>query len=218
MNVDIGGRVRSMDDQDLGVVDRLILDPVKNEVTSVVLRKGAWLPRDVEVPIGDLRADQNGEYTITLSAAEIHGLPEFHEAHYMAPPHEFAMASGFTPGSVYWPAGIMMGAPRNVPGMGQEPDPTMGMAVEKEVDSALSREAWDPAVIRKGSTVTGRDGKNIGKVEDVSFDSKTGELTGLVVRSGLLMHTDRPLDPSLIASVDEGTVYLKVDSDQVPAS
>jgi len=218
MNVDIGVRVRSSDGQDIGVVDRLIMDPAKNEVTSVVLRKGAWLPRDVEAPIGDLRPGQNSEYAITLTAQEIQNLPEFHDANYVTPPSDFALAPGFTPGSIYWPAGMMMGAPRNVPGMGQEPDPTMGMAVENEVDSALSREAWDTAVIRKGSTVTGRDGKNVGKVEDVSFDSKTGELTGLVVRSGLLMHTDRPLDPSLIASVDEGVVYLKVDSDQVPAS
>ncbi|MGH2409240.1 MAG: PRC-barrel domain-containing protein [Chloroflexota bacterium] len=220
MNVDIGARVQSLDDQDIGTIDRLIMDPYQNEVTSVVIRKGVWLPRDVEVPVGDLRRGVNGEYSINLSAQQVKDLPEFHAAAYVEPPADFTMAPGFSAGSIYWPAGMMMGVPRNVPLGTQASDPTIGSdtAVGDEVRNALSHDAWDSAVIRKGSTVTGRDGKNIGKIEDVSFDTNTGAVTGLVVRSGLLMHTDRPLDPSLIDSVDEGVVYLKVDSDQVPTT
>ncbi|HXT37854.1 MAG TPA: PRC-barrel domain-containing protein [Chloroflexota bacterium] len=219
MNVDIGARVRSMDDQDIGTVNRLIMDPYQNEVTSVVIRKGAWLPRDVEVPVGDLRQGVNGEYLLSLSAQQVKDLPEFRDTDYVEPPADFTLAPGYTPGSIYWPAGMMMGAPRNASTGSAEPDPTIGAdtGVNDEIRSALSHEEWDTAVIRKGSTVTGRDGKNIGKVEDVSFDTMTGAVTALVVRSGLLMHRDRSLDPTLIESVDQGVVYLKVDSDQVPS-
>jgi sporulation protein YlmC with PRC-barrel domain len=172
----------------------------------------------VEVPVGDLRQDTSGQYSINLSSQQVNDLPEFRDANYVEPPADFALAPGFTPGSIYWPAGMMMGAPRNAPLGSNQPDPVIGgdPAARDEVSNALSHEEWDTSVIRKGSTVTGRDGKNVGKVEDVWFDTNTGAVTGLVVRSGLLMHTDRPLDPSLIASVDEGVVYLKVDSDQVP--
>ena len=217
MNVEIGARVRSMDDQDIGTVNRLIIDPYTNDVTSVVLRKGAWIPRDVEVPIGDLRQGVNGDFLLNLSSRQVNDLPEFRDTDYVQPPADFPLAPGFPPGS--WPTGMMTGAPRNVETGSVRPDPTIGAdsAVGDEVRIALSHEKWDTAIIRKGSPVTGRDGKNVGKVEDVSFDTKTGAVTGLVIRSGLLMHTDRPLDPSLIASIDQGVVYLKVDSDQVPA-
>ena len=216
MKIDIGSSVLSNDDHDLGSVDRLIVDPTRNEVIAAVIRKGMLLPRDTEVPISSIRQSPDGNLSIDLSMEDVKNLPEFQEAVYVAPPSDYRMAPGYTPGSLYWPAGMITGAPQNVPNFTPDPDPTTGMAVENEVRAGLSREELESAVIGKGSTVTGRDGKSVGKVEELAFDAGTGKLAGLVVRSGLLTHNDRRVDASLIDEVEEGVIHLKVDADQLP--
>jgi ferritin-like metal-binding protein YciE/uncharacterized protein YrrD len=218
MAVEVGARVRSSDGQDIGTVDRLIFDPGWNRVKAAVIRKGMLLQRAVEVPISAFRQTLDGGLSINLTADEVDNLPEFHEADYTAPPADYALPDGMTPGSLYWPAGTIMGPPRNIPLMGPDVVTRPDSDVESEVRSALSRQALENAVIGKGSTVTASDGKNVGKVEDMAFDATTGELTGLLVRSGLLAHKDQSIDPSLIADVDEGVVYLKVTADQLPTS
>jgi uncharacterized protein YrrD len=216
MRIDIGASVFSNDGRNLGAVDRLIVDPNHNEVIAAVIRKGLLLPRDIEVPSGSIRQSSRGDLTIDLSADEVKNLPEFQEAVYIAPPADYQLAPGYSPGSVYWPVGMVTEAPRNAPTMPPDPDPTMRMAVENEARAGLSREELESAVIGKGSTVTGRDGKSVGKVEELAFDGRSGKLAGLVVRSGLLMHTDRRVDASLIGEVEEGVIHLKIDSDQLP--
>jgi uncharacterized protein YrrD len=38
--------------------------------------------------------------------------------------------------------------------------------------------------IKKGDTVKDRDGDNVGTVEDIRFDEKTGELQSVIVKAG----------------------------------
>lgn len=218
MHVDIGAPVRSSDGQDIGSVDRLIMDPDRNDVTAAVVRKGMFLPRDIEVPISELRQGDSSGFSVNMTAEDIKNLPEFHEANYTLPPADYVMPAGYAYGSLYWPTSILVGGyGGGTPYIGTNPDPVRtGTAVDDEVEARLSREAWENAVIGKGSTVTTRDGKNVGKVEDITFDTNTGEVTELVMRTGLIMHTNHVIDPDLIDSVDEGVVYLNVDSDQMP--
>ncbi|HXT38149.1 MAG TPA: PRC-barrel domain-containing protein [Chloroflexota bacterium] len=215
MHVDIGAPVRSSDGQDIGSVDRLIMDPNRNDVTAAVIRKGMFLPRDVEVQIDDLRQASGGGFSVNMTAEEVKNLPEFYEANYSLPPPDYLTPAGYTYGSLYWPTSLLVGGYGGTPYMGTNPNPA-GTAAATEAADRLSRDAWENAVIGKGSTVTARDGKNVGKVEDITFDSNTGAVTELVMRTGLFSHTDHVLDPGLIESVDEGVVYLNVDSDQMP--
>jgi uncharacterized protein YrrD len=216
MHVDIGAPVRSSDGQDIGSVDRLIMDPSRNDVTAAVVRKGMFLPRDIEVQIDDLRPSTDGDFAVNMTAEEVKNLPEYYEANYSLPPPDYLSPAGYTYGTLYWPTSLLVGGYGGTPYMGTNPNPATSAASDSEATDRLSRDAWENAVIGKGSRVTSRDGKNVGKVEDITFDSNTGAVTELVVRSGLFAHTDHILDPKLIDSVDEGVVFLNVNSDQMP--
>ncbi len=209
MKIDIGSRVNSSDGQDIGSIDRFIVDPVTSEVRAAVIRKGMFLPRDIEVPISSLTSSMNGELGVDLSADEVQDLPEFAEAMYILPPPQYQLPDGFTAGSLYWPAGTMIGPPQNIPAVAIVPDPSTDRAIQDVARADESQQEIDDAVIGKGSTVLGRDGESIGKVAELAFDPKTGELSGLVVRSGLLIHNDRHIASSLIDTVEEGLITLK---------
>ncbi len=217
MTIDIGSTVNSADGQDIGSVDRLIVDPATNEVRAAVIRKGIFLPRDIEAPISSLTQSMSGELVLDMSAEDVKNLPEFAETMYILPPPQYQLPDGFTAGSMYWPAGAMMGPPQNIPATTIAPDPTTDRVLQDAARDDQDQSEVDEAVIGKGSTVTARDGESIGKVAELAFDSKTGALSGLVVRSGLLVHNDRHIASSLIDSVVEGAITLNVDADQIPA-
>jgi sporulation protein YlmC with PRC-barrel domain len=216
MKIEIGSTVNSSDGQNIGSVDRLIIDPATSEVRAAVIRKGMFLPRDIEVPLSSLTASSGGELGVDMSADEVKNLPEFAEDMYILPPPQYQLPDGFTAGSLYWPAGTMMGPPQNIPATTMVADGSMDSAIQDAARADQSTQEFDDAVIGKGSTVSGRDGETIGKVAELAFDPKTGALSGLVVRSGLLVHNDRHIASSLIDTVEEGLITLKVDADQLP--
>jgi sporulation protein YlmC with PRC-barrel domain len=215
MKIEIGSKVNSSDGQNIGSVDRLIVDPTTSEVRAAVIRKGVFLPRDIEVPISSLTGSPDGELAVDISADEVKNLPEFAEAMYILPPPQYQLPDGFTAGSLYWPAGTMLGSPQNIPATTMAADRSMDSAIQDAARAGESTQEFDDAVIGKGSTVSGRDGETIGKVAELAFDPKTGALSGLVVRSGLLVHNDRHIASSLIDTVEEGLITLKVDADQL---
>ncbi len=49
------------------------------------------------------------------------------------------------------------------------------------------------------------------------FDADTGEVTGLVVRKGVLFTEDVELPAALVASADDGVIYLRAHKDLVAA-
>jgi len=216
MKIDIGSTVYSADGEDIGSVDRLIVDPETSEVQAAVVRKGMLLPRDIEVPVSSFTRSTNGELGLDMSADDVNNLPEFAEAMYILPPPQYQLPDGFTAGSMYWPAGTMIGPPPNMPSATIPLDTSMDRQSRDAAQDSGFEQDLESAMIGKGSAVMGRNGEAIGKVAELAFDPKTGELSGLVVRSGLLIHNDRHIASSLIYTVEEGVITLKVDADQLP--
>ena len=56
MRVDLDAKVRASDGEEIGSVDRAIVDPHTNEVTHIVVRTGAIFGRDIVVPREDSSA------------------------------------------------------------------------------------------------------------------------------------------------------------------
>jgi hypothetical protein len=49
----------------------------------------------------------------------------------------------------------------------------------------------------------------------VTFDTETGRPTGIIMRKGFLFTKDLSLPVEMIATVDDGVVYLNVSKEQV---
>jgi sporulation protein YlmC with PRC-barrel domain len=215
MDITLGMHVYTSDDKDLGTVDRLILDPDRNSVKAAVVRKGVLLHQDVEVPADMLTARPNGDARLAYSSAEVDKLPDFLEGSYTTPPPDYMPPMAYPPTAFYWPVGYGLGREplQTMPAAGVGPATWTGASdADREVGAALQRQDLENAVIGEGSDVLGRDGGKVGTVSELAFDPDTSTLTGLMVHKGIIFGKDTTLPASLIDSVDDGVVYLKVDA------
>jgi sporulation protein YlmC with PRC-barrel domain len=215
MRVDLDAKVRARDGEDIGSVDRAIVDPRTNEVTHVVVRTGAMFGRDIMVPREDVeRANQDGDtIQLDLSKDELERLPDYVPEQYGAPPPTWVAPAGYGfPASGYaWPVAM---------------DPMTGpmpMEIPAEYVDDDTGEP-DQVSLSKGALVLDRNDDDIGVVDDVRFDAETGRLQGFVLRVGGALRTlfgggdTVEVSRSQIESVGESIVKLRLAKEEVEAA
>ena len=103
MNIEIGARVRTRDDDDVGEVHRVVVDLDEQAVASIVVLKGRLLSRDILVPLRYVeRADEDG-VALSLSSEELEQLPDFAYNEILTPPPTWAFPLPYPGGAVYVP-------------------------------------------------------------------------------------------------------------------
>jgi sporulation protein YlmC with PRC-barrel domain len=215
MRLDLDAKVRAHDGEEIGSIDRAIVDPRTNEVTHVVVRTGAIFGRDIVVPREDLeRANQDGDTVqLDLSKDELEKFPDFEMERYGTPPPTWVAPEGYGfPASGYaWPIAM---------------DPMMGPVPMMIPDELAESELENPeqVTLTKGALVLDRDNDDIGVVDDVRFDADTGQLQGFVLRVGGALRTlfggGDTLEVSRyqIESVGESMVKLRLKKEEIEAA
>jgi sporulation protein YlmC with PRC-barrel domain len=209
MKIELGARVHTSDGQDIGTIDQLVLDPATNEIKSAVIHKGAFLGRDVEVPLTSLEPDRAGGARLAYTAEQVDDLPEFFASNYTtSPPPGYVPIEGYPlTGLLYWsvPHGMTPPLPMQ--------EDSLSSAESEDVTEALRRQDIENALISEGGDVKSRDGQKIGTLHHLTFDPDTNQLARFVVRNGFLFTEDIDLPASLIAVIEDGVVYLTSDAD-----
>jgi sporulation protein YlmC with PRC-barrel domain len=215
MRVDLDAKVRARDGEEIGSVDRAIVDPRTNEVTHIVVSTGTIFGRDIMVPREDVeRANQDGDtIELDLSKDELKRFPDFVPERYGAPPPTWVAPTGYGfPSSGYaWPIAM---------------DPMMGPMPMTIPDEVVAGEAEEPdqVTLTKGALVLDRDGDDIGVVDDVRFEAETGRLQGFVLRVGGALRTlfgggdTVEVSRYQIESVGESMVKLRLAKEEVEAA
>lgn len=213
MRFDLDAKVRASDGDDIGSVDRAIIDPRTHEVMSIVVRTGAIFGRDIMVPREDIeRASQDGDaIRLTLTKDELERLPDFQPEEYGPPPGTWVAPAGyaFPAGSYAYPLAV---------------DP-MGMSMPILIpDGSDAVEEPDTVTLTKGALVLDRHGDDIGVVDDIRFDGDSGRVQGFVLRVGGALRTlfgggdTVEVSRLQIESVGESIVHLRLAKDEVEAA
>ena len=215
MRLNLDATVRTRDGEDVGNVDRAVVDPHTNEVTHIVLRTGAIFGRDIMIPREDLeRGSQDGEtIQLDLTKDELERFPDFLIEQYSAPPPAWVAPAGYGfPASGYaWPIAMdpMTGA---MPMMIPDDDP------DAEIEEP------DQVTLTKGALVLDRNGDDIGVVDDLRFDADTGRLQGFVLRVGGALRTlfgggdTMEVSRQQIEHIGESLVRLRLAKEEVEAA
>ncbi len=208
MRIQLGEQILTTDGLEAGRVDKVILDPSGGVVNSVVLRREAIFPHDVEVTVDRITEDAAGHHRLSLGSERLEDLEPFDESKYTTPPADLTLLGNNSVDGVLWPVGYAV-APTPV-----ETTPFGGdREIAQELGPWLSEQDIDNAVIVSGSAIMSSDDKKIGELARLAFSDTDGHLESLVVRQGFLMPTELELSGSLVESADDGILYLNVDSE-----
>lgn len=204
-----GMRVFTSAGEEVGRINRFVLDPATNEVTHVVIQKGWLLPEDKILPFQMVKSTTDDTLVLNEEIRDFDELPLFEETH-------FVRATDDRPGdptpagdpvyhnapAYYWyPAYSNVGFPG--PGFGHLASPA------GETKRNIPE---DTIPLKEGTDILSSDGKHVGDVESLMVDPQSNQVTHFLISQGLLFK-DRKLVPMhWVKSVTEDNVNLAVSS------
>lgn len=207
MELKEGTSVFTTGGEEVGKINRVILDPGTNEVTHVVVQKGWLFTEDKVVPIEMIGSATEDKVLLKEDAGEFDELPAFEETHYIGLGEEEYRPGGHLPYSRYAPAYYWY------PPSGYIGYPGYGRGFYGGWPLVTTRNIPEDTVpIREGTDVMSSDDKHVGDVERIFVDPDSNQATHFVVSQGLLFK-DRKLIPAhWVTSVEEDKVHLSVAS------
>ena len=168
----------------------IILNPVTNQVTHLVVEQETFPPTDRLVPVSLISESTPHRITLNCSKAELGHMPHFTES-------EFIMPEGSEENRlILWP-----------------------YAVPESAAVLLEHERIPPGelAVRRGARVEASDGP-VGRVDEFIVDPANCYFTHLVMREGHLWGAREIAIPvSDILRIDEDTVYVRLDKAGIEA-
>jgi uncharacterized protein YrrD len=194
--------------EEVGKVNRFVLDPATNEVTHIVIQKGWLLPEDKVVPFQMVSSESEGRIVLSEDVGEFDKLPPFEETHFVRAADEEPgdpVPSGdpayvLTPAYYWYPSHANVGYPGMAFGYFTWPRETTRNIPE------------DTIPLKEGTDVISSDGDSVGSIERLMVEPESNRATHFLISQGTLFK-DRKLVPAhWVKSVEEGKVYLAVSS------
>jgi sporulation protein YlmC with PRC-barrel domain len=199
MKIRFGADVKTFDDQKIGTVKQVVIDPATQEISHLIIEKGLLFKEDKVLPISlILQADQE-KVKLVETDEDLEELPEYQEEYYLpidAEPMydpDLALSRNF-----------LISKPRIVPKKQEE----VRYIKQGDYQENLPE---DTRMLRIGAEVFSLDGEEIGRVSELVLDFQTDRITHLVLDRALL-RDDRVLIPyQWVDDVSQEKVTLLVD-------
>jgi sporulation protein YlmC with PRC-barrel domain len=198
IDIPIGAGVECVDGV-CGVSTHVVINPIKNQVTHLVVKENESPHVERMVPVEWVTQTTSNLIQLTCTKKELDRREAFTEKEYVKlepvdmPPIAPAPFSGGT--YMYWPYSA--------------PESERYVSVEHE------RVPPGELAIRRGAHVEATDG-HVGQVDEFLVDPRDEHITHLIMREGHLWgQKDVSIPLSAIRHIEEDTVHLKLSKDEV---
>ncbi|MCL4370198.1 MAG: PRC-barrel domain-containing protein [Chloroflexi bacterium] len=201
MRIHIGATVRTREGDEMGKVERVMLNPTTKDVDALVVHRGLILGRDVVVRISLVQEADQAEVRLRIGRDRLEELPDFEGRHHELVPVEDAESySVYAPGTILFP----LVPPYGVPG---EPGPYEFPEEEREAAPV------DLDVV-EGMLVRSLDG-TVGVVEEVRTDPLSDRATSIVVTGGAGLKKDVEIPFEFVAGIFPDHIDVSLTNQQV---
>lgn len=192
--------------EEVGKINRFVLDPGTNEVTHLVVQKGWLLPEDKVLPIGMISTATEERVVLNQDMGDIDQLPPFEETHYVELTEADVSPTGpstyrHAPSYYWYPPSGYLGYPALGPGYYGWPP----------VETTRNIPA-DTVPLKEGADVMSSDGEHVGDVERLFVNTESNKATHFVISAGLLFKERKLIPAHWVRSVEEDKVHLAVPS------
>jgi len=201
-----GTSVFTQSGEEVGKINRFVLDPVTNEVTHIVVQKGWLLSEDKVVPIGMIDAATEERVELNQKIGDLDQLPPFEETHFVEltdtdnRPTSSSMYR-YAPAYYWYPPSGYIGYPAFGPGYYGWPP----------VETTRNIPA-DTIPLKEGADVISADGKHVGDIERLFVNAESNKATHFLISKGLLFKEQKLIPAHWVKSVEENKVNLAVPS------
>jgi uncharacterized protein YrrD len=200
MEIKKGAHVHTFRGEKVGSLDRIVIDPLTNKVTGIVVQKGGILGTDKVIPVDQIASTEPDKITLNPDIQDLNRLPDFESAYFVseAGPTE-TTTDTLTP--VYWypPVGAgVTGVPVFVPPPGK-------MEVDQNIPDGT-------VPLKEGSKVYNADGQQVGHATRIFYSPDDNRLTHILISQGLINKEEKLIPASWIMHIKEDQVDLAVGS------
>ena len=206
MELKEGTDVFTASGEQVGKINRFVLDPATNEVTHIVVQKGWLLPEDKVIRTAMISTATEERVVLNKELSNFDQLPPFEQLHFVElneadinrtnpPTYRYAPA-------YYWypPAGYI-----GYPGFGP------GYYGLPPVETTRNIPA-DTVPLEEGADVISSDGEHIGNIEELMVNPESNKATHFLISEGLLFKERKLIPAHWVRSVEEDKVHLSVPS------
>lgn len=199
-----GVDVYSSDDEKIGTLHRVVMDPKTKEVTHIVVKEGLLFTEDKVVPMDLVGSVTEDRISLQGSKEHLDELPEYEETHYVRP--DATTEGEVNPDTLYWNPP----ADWSAAGFGRYPVTFFPQSLyvqktEKNIPDGM-------IALAQGAKVVAEDGEHVGNIETLITDPKDDRVTHVVVSSGLLLKERKIIPAYWLSSVSDDEVHLSVES------
>lgn len=208
MELKEGTQVMTPDGEEVGRINRFVLDPTTKEMTHIVVQKGWLLPEDKVIPFDLIDSATDERVVLNTEIEDFDQLPPFEETHYIRAEDGDADPAGsmgyrFLPAYYWYPPHGFVGYPAY--GL---PYPAFPL-VETEQNIPDNT-----TPVKMGADVISSDDEHVGDVERVLFgesdSSASNEATHFLISDGLLFKHRKLVPAHWVQWVSEDSVHLSV--------
>ena len=205
MELKEGSEVFTSSEEQIGKIDRFVLDPATNQVTHIVVQRGGLPAEDKLVPIEMIDTATEERVVLNQQVENLEQLPPFEETHYVELTEDTQRPSASTyryaPAYYWYPPAGFIGYPGFAPGY-YEWAPT---ETTRNIPA-------DTVPLREGADVMSSDGEHLGDVERLLVDAGSNKATHFVISEGFLFKERKLIPAHWIRSIEENKVNLSVPS------
>ncbi len=205
--------VFTKDDEKIGEIRRVVIDPQTKTVTHVVVEKGFLLTEDKLVPVDWFDITAEDKVILDVEERETEELPPFEELHYV-PWREAQLRGAETedpqnyaqPYFWYPPAHVNWWSYSGYRAYYGVTDPPYVIVAERNVPE-------DTIPLKEGASVISADDQHVGDVERVFADPDSARATHVVIARGLIVKDRKLIPTAWIKALGEDRVVLSVDAE-----
>lgn len=201
IEINIGVMVESHG-QEVGRIERVILDRNSYEATHLVIRHGSPLhTRHIVMPVSWIAGSGHDRVRIERSESDINGLPNFEMQHYVSLDH-LDEEQWEHPRSLIRPTDWINYFVPLVANAFGDPFHTQGVVVTNQLLSATE------SAIGRGLPVESNDEHKLGEVQEVLLSEPDWRLSGIVIARGFVLTHPLRIPGDWIALIQRDRIVL----------
>lgn len=190
--------------QEVGSLDRVVVNPETKEITHIVVRMGALFNKEDKILPIELVTDTTEDLVVLgTDASTIESMPPFEERQLVSEERR-AEGSAFPENK----QPILLGGSPSVISPVLDADETYATETVQNIPEGT-------VAMKEGAKVISADGEHIGNVERVLADSAVAQVTHLMISRGILTKEVKLIPMKWILKIGEDNVYLSENKDSI---